>query len=103
MAEYTAPLQDMRFVMNELAGLTDITAMPDCADASTEVVDAVLDEAGKFAAEVLAPLNRGGDQQGAQYSGGNVISPAGFKQAYEQFVAGGWNGLGAQPEFGGQG
>jgi acyl-CoA dehydrogenase len=77
--------------------------MPDCAEASTDVVDAVLDEAGKFAAEVLAPLNSAGDEQGAQYSNGNVTSPAGFKQAYEQFVAGGWNGLGAQPEFGGQG
>ena len=103
MSTYAAPLQDMQFVMKELAGLAEISAMPDCAEVTDDLVDAVLEEAGKFAAEVLEPLNRGGDQQGAQWVAGKVVSAPGFKQAYQQFVDGGWNGLSGDTEFGGQG
>jgi alkylation response protein AidB-like acyl-CoA dehydrogenase len=100
---YSAPLKDMQFVMNELAGLDEIAALPGCAEVSAELVDAVLGEAAKFAQEVLDPLNSGGDQQGAQLADGKVIAPDGFAQAYKQFVAGGWNGLSGQTAFGGQG
>ena len=103
MSTYTAPLQDMQFVIKDLVGLADITAMPECAEVTDDLVDAVLDEAGKFAAEVLDPLNRGGDQQGAKLADAQVTSPAGFKDAYRQFIAGGWNGLSGETAFGGQG
>ena len=103
MSTYTAPLQEMQFVIKDLVGLADITAMPDCAEVTGDLVDAVLDEAGKFAAGVLDPLNRGGDLQGARLADGNVISSPGFKDAYAQFIAGGWNGLSGETEFGGQG
>ena len=103
MSTYTAPLQDMQFVIKDLVGLADITAMPDCAEVTDDLVDAVLDEAGKFASEVLDPLNRGGDQQGAKLADAQVTSPAGFKDAYRQFIAGGWNGLSGETAFGGQG
>src|SRR5687767_7708783 len=103
MSTYAAPLQDMKFVMKELVGLADISAMPACAEVTGDLVDAVLEEAGRFAAEVLDPLNRGGDQHGAQWVAGDVTSAPGFKQAYQQFVEGGWNGLSGETEFGGQG
>jgi alkylation response protein AidB-like acyl-CoA dehydrogenase len=103
MSTYTAPLQDMQFVIKDLVGLADITAMPDCAEVTDDLVDAVLDEAGKFAAGVLDPLNRGGDQQGAKLADFKVTSSPGFKDAYRQFIDAGWNGLSGEPEFGGQG
>ncbi|MBI4191252.1 MAG: acyl-CoA dehydrogenase [Betaproteobacteria bacterium] len=103
MSTYAAPLQDMRFVIKELVGLDAITAMPDCAEVTGDLVDAVLEEASKFAAEVLDPLNRSGDREGVRLIEGNVIAPQGFKQAYQQFVAAGWNGLSGATEFGGQG
>src|SRR5512140_1571467 len=103
MSSYSAPLKDMRFVIKELVGLGPISAMPECADVTADLVDAVLDEAGKFASEVLDPLNCSGDREGARFAEGNVIAPQGFRQAYQQFIAGGWNGLAGQAEFGGQG
>ncbi len=103
MSTYTAPLRDMQFVIKELVGLDDITAMPDCAEVTADVVDAVLEEAAKFATEVLDPLNRNGDQQGARLADGKVTAPQGFKEAYQAFSAGGWTGLSGQTEFGGQG
>ena len=103
MSTYAAPLNDMLFVIKELVGLDDITAMPACAEVTGDLVDAVLGEAGKFAAEVLDPLNRSGDLQGAQLADGNVTPPQGFKEAYQQFIAAGWNSLSGQTEYGGQG
>ncbi len=103
MSTYTAPLQDMQFVIKDLVGLADITAMPDCAEVTPDLVDAVLEEAGKFAAGVLDPLNRGGDQQGAKLADSKVTSSPGFKEAYRQFIEGGWNGLSGETAFGGQG
>src|SRR5579859_3437974 len=97
MAGYSAPLRDMEFALNELAGL------PSHGDLSPELAGSVLEAAGKFAAEVLAPLNQSGDQQGSKLAGGVVTTPKGFKQAYERFVADGWNGLALPAEFGGQG
>jgi len=102
MSTYTAPLQDMQFVIKELVGLADITAMPDCAEVTEDLVDAVLDEAAKFAAGVLDPLNHTGDKTGARFADGSVTTPPGFKEAYRQFIAGGWNGLSGEAAYGGQ-
>jgi hypothetical protein len=102
MSEYVAPLKDIRFVMQELAGLDQVVALPGCEEASPDVVDAIL-EAAKFAGEVLSPLNRVGDTNGAKWKDTVVTSSPGFKEAYHQFVDNGWNGLGCEPEFGGQG
>ena len=103
MSTYSAPLKDMQFVINELVGLDDIAALPGCGEVSADLVDAVLTEAAKFAQEVLDPLNRSGDLQGARLMDGKVIAPDGFAGAYKQFAEAGWNGLSGQTEFGGQG
>ena len=103
MSEYIAPLKDMRFVMQELAGLDQVVALPGCEEATPDVVDAILEEAAKFAGAVLSPLNRVGDTNGAKWKDTVVTTTPGFKEAYRQFVDNGWNGLGCDPEFGGQG
>jgi len=103
MSTYTAPLKDMRFVITELAGLGEVSALPGCEEASAEVVEQVLAEAARFAHEVLEPLNREGDKQGAKLANGRVTSPKGFKEAYRQFIEAGWNGLSGQTQYGGQG
>ena len=103
MSEYVAPLKDIRFAMQDLAGLDQVVALPGCEEASPDVVDAILEEAARFAGEVLSPLNRIGDTQGARWHDKAVTTSPGFKEAYRQFVDSGWNGLGCDPEFGGQG
>src|ERR1043166_3701355 len=103
MSDYTAPIRDMQFVIKELAGLDAVSAMPQFAEVNAELADAVLEEAGKFAAEVLAPLNTVGDTTGSKWKDGRVTTPPGFRAAYQKFVDGGWNGLSGPPEFGGQG
>jgi alkylation response protein AidB-like acyl-CoA dehydrogenase len=103
MADYTAPLKDMRFVLTELAGLDEVSRLPGCEEASADVVEAILEEAGKFAGEVLAPLNRIGDREGARWADKQVTVPPGFKAAYRQFVENGWAALDCSPEHGGQG
>ena len=103
MSEYAAPLRDIRFVMQELAGLDRVVALPGCEEATPDVVDAILEEAARFSGEMLSPLNRVGDTKGAKWRDTVVTTPPGFKEAYRQFVDNGWNGLGCDPEFGGQG
>ena len=103
MTTYAAPTRDMRFVLNELAGLPDVNQLPGFEEATVETVDAVLEGAGKFAAEVLAPLNRPGDIEGAKFNDAGVMPPEGFKDAYRAFVESGWASLPFEPEFGGQG
>jgi len=103
MSDYIAPLRDMQFILSALGGLDDIASLPGCEEATSDVVDAVLDEAGKFAAGVLAPLNRSGDLEGCRLEGGRVTTPAGFAEAYAQFASAGWVGLALPTEFGGQG
>ena len=104
MSQYQAPLAEMHFVMTELAGLDQVASLPGYDEAAPDVVAAVLDEAAKFAANVLDPLNWPGDQEGARrLDDGTVKTPAGFRDAYWQFCENGWNGLGKSPEFGGQG
>jgi len=106
MTAYFAPTRDMQFVINELAGLSEVAALPVFAEqeVSPELVEAVLEEAAKLAAEVLAPLNRIGDIQGAHLNPqGGVVPADGFAGAYQRFIDGGWNGLGSPVEQGGQG
>ena len=103
MSDYVAPLKDMQFVLKELAGLDQVAKLPGCEDASAELVDQILEESGKFCAEVLAPLNQSGDEEGSKWDNARVTTPKGFIQAYKKFVEGGWNALQFPPEFGGQG
>ena len=103
MSEYRAPIRDMLFVLNDLAGLDEIAQLPGCEEASADVVAAVLEEAGKFAEEVLSPLNRVGDREGTHFHDGQVTMPKGFKEAYKLFADSGWTALGSEPEWGGQG
>ena len=103
MTDYAAPVRDMSFVIEELIGLESINTLPGLDWVTGDLVRAVLTEAGKFGGEVLAPLNRVGDIQGCELKNGVVTTPDGFADAYRQFTAGGWNGLIATPEYGGQG
>ena len=103
MSSYTAPLKDMQFVLNELAGLGKVAALPGYEEATTDVVEAILDESAKFTGGVLDPLNYSGDQEGAKWADKSVTMPKGFKEAYRQFVDNGWNALSGNPEHGGQG
>ena len=103
MSTYVAPVKDMLFAMNELAGLQDIVTLPGNEDVSIDLVEAILDEAGKFATEVVDPLNPVGDRQGNKWKDGVVTTADGFKEAYASFCETGWNGMPASTEFGGQG
>src|SRR6185437_3150295 len=104
VSAYHAPLADMTFVMNELAGLSQVSRLPGFEDATPDTVAAILEEASKFATDVLDPLNQSGDREGAlRLPDGSVRTPAGFKDAYLQFTANGWNGLTKNPQYGGQG
>jgi acyl-CoA dehydrogenase len=104
MSQYHAPLKEMQFVMNELAGLDQVATLPGYGDATPDTVAAILDEAARFATEILDPLNAIGDREGAQLlEDGTVKTAPGFKEAYLQYCANGWNGLTKNPEHGGQG
>ncbi|HEY3694376.1 acyl-CoA dehydrogenase C-terminal domain-containing protein [Phenylobacterium sp.] len=101
---YQPPIRDQLFLLRDVLELERYAALPGFADASLDVVEQILEEAGRFAAEVLAPLNRVGDRQGCRWSPDNsVATPDGFKAAYGQLVAGGWPALSADPAYGGQG
>src|SRR5574343_171355 len=106
MPIYTTPLRDMQFVLHELLDVSGaLKAMPKHADVDADTINAVLEEGGKFAAEVVFPLNISGDQQGCKLDRDTheVTPPDGFKAAYDQYVAGGWPALSCDPEYGGQG
>lgn len=103
MSDYFPPLDDMQFVLNTLAGISEIATLPGYEEASPDLINAVLEEAGKMASQVLAPLNRIGDQQGSRLIDGQVHTPEGWKAAYQHFVKSGWNGLSFNPKYGGQG
>ena len=100
MQSYTAPLRDMRFVLHELHGAAPL---PGQEEFTPELLDTILEEAGKFCAEVLLPLNAPGDVEGCHYENGVVRTPAGFKEAYKGFSESGWGALNASPQYGGQG
>jgi acyl-CoA dehydrogenase len=93
----------MRFVLENTAGLDCIRALPAFAEVTPDVVDAVLESAARFAAEILAPLNAVGDRIGSSVTPNGVTTPPGFREAYRRFVADGWNSLGGPPDYGGQG
>ena len=100
---YTAPVKDIAFVLNNVIGLADIATLEGFEDATPDLVEAILDESARFTADVLAPLNWVGDQQGSQWKEGEVITPDGWKEAYTQFIENGWGSLSFPTEFGGQG
>ncbi|NBB65588.1 acyl-CoA dehydrogenase [Pseudomonas sp. ODNR1LW] len=99
---YRAPVRDLAFTLEAVAGIADVAATGAFPDYDSDVAGAVLEAAGQFSEEVLSPLNRIGDQKGSQYANGAVTAAPGFADAYRQFAAGGWTGLSAPTEFGGQ-
>ncbi|MBW5798704.1 acyl-CoA dehydrogenase C-terminal domain-containing protein [Halomonas elongata] len=104
MPDYQAPLRDLRFVMDEMLDYpTHYAGLPGGEEATPDVVGAILEEGARFAREELLPLNQSGDLEGCLLEGGEVKTPKGFKEAYSRYVEGGWPGLAADPEQGGQG
>jgi 3-(methylsulfanyl)propanoyl-CoA dehydrogenase len=106
MAQYTPPLRDMQFLMSEVLNVVDeLKALPAHADIDLDTINAVLEEGGKFASQVVFPLNQSGDEEGCTLdkTTHEVTAPKGFKEAYAQYVEGGWPALSCDPAFGGQG
>lgn len=103
MSTYTPPIEDIKFVLRHIAGYDDVAALPGFEDASWDLVDAVLEEAGKVATGVVSPLNSVGDTQGSKLVDGAVRTPDGWKEAFDTLAEGGWIGLSCDPEHGGQG
>jgi alkylation response protein AidB-like acyl-CoA dehydrogenase len=103
VATYTAPLRDIRFVLHDLLGVGQLSALEPFATATPDIVDAVLEQAAELCEEVLLPLNRSGDEQGCTFENGVVRTPAGLREAYRAFAEGGWTSLAADAACGGQG
>lgn len=104
MADYKAPIENINFLINDVFKYQEhYSNFPQYEDASADMVEAILGECAKFCENELAPLNQSGDKEGCHFSDGEVTTPKGFKQAYQQFVEAGWQGLSFEPEFGGQG
>lgn len=100
MSVYKAPVADMKFILKEVVGLSRLEKARDLDD---QMIETILEEAGKLATDVLDPLNVTGDRTGAKLEGGKVKTPPGFKEAYRQYREGGWNGVPFNPDYGGQG
>ncbi|MGQ3029788.1 MAG: acyl-CoA dehydrogenase family protein, partial [Ferrovibrionaceae bacterium] len=103
MPSYTAPLTDMRFVLHEVLKIQNYANIPGFADATPDTIDAILEGGAQIMQEVMQPLNQIGDREGCKWNNGEVTTPAGFKEAYKAYCEGGWPGLTADPEYGGQG
>ncbi|AOL23581.1 hypothetical protein Ga0102493_112569 [Erythrobacter litoralis] len=104
MPTYTAPTRDTRFIVNEMLDLASYGNLPGFENATPDMIDTVINEAGKFCAEVLAPLNQIGDEHGCtRHEDGSVTTPPGFKEAYDAYVESGWGTIAKPEEFGGQG
>lgn len=104
MPDYKAPVRDMRFVVNEVLESEKLyQTLPGCEEATEDLMNAILDEGAKFSEEVLSPLMRTGDEEGCVWSEDGVTTPAGYKEAYQQYVDNGWPALSAPAEQGGQG
>jgi alkylation response protein AidB-like acyl-CoA dehydrogenase len=104
MGQYNAPRREMQFVLHDLLKFEDeMKALPPYAEVSRELVEEILDQAAKFAEEVLFPLNQVGDKEGCHFHDGEVTTPKGFKEAYRKFCEAGWPSIVSKPEYGGQG
>jgi alkylation response protein AidB-like acyl-CoA dehydrogenase len=103
MPTYTAPIDDIRFVLTEVLDVGQLAALPGYEEATPDVLMAVLEEAAKLCQDVIAPINRTGDEEGCHHENGAVRTPKGFREAYEEFVKGGWPAMTAPTEWGGQG
>lgn len=103
MPTYHAPLDDIRFLLHHVHNVAQLAELPGYADATPDMIDAVLSEGANVCETVLFPLNQSGDAEGVHYENGVVTTPAGFKDAYTQYTGGGWTGLAADPAYGGQG
>src|SRR5210317_1479625 len=104
MPAYKAPLRDISFVMNELLNSEALyQTLPGYEEATQDLLDAIVQEGAKFSENVLSPLNQSGDEEGCSWTEEGVKTPAGFPEAYQQYVANGWPALAAEAEYGGQG
>ncbi|MBT3400345.1 MAG: acyl-CoA dehydrogenase, partial [Rhodospirillaceae bacterium] len=103
MSDYNAPVQDMQFILENLCDMDGLRDLPVFAETTSDLVEQILNESARFTGEVVAPLNQTGDQQTSTLSGSDVTTPDGFKEAYQAFVDGGWNGTPFEPEHGGMG
>ncbi|MBI1180430.1 MAG: acyl-CoA dehydrogenase [Alphaproteobacteria bacterium] len=103
MTTYTAPIDDYKFVLNDVIGLDRYANLPGFEEVTPDLVDAILEEAGKVAAEVLHPINQSGDLEGCHWDDGVVTTPKGFKEAYDLYAESGWGSLTAKADYGGQG
>jgi alkylation response protein AidB-like acyl-CoA dehydrogenase len=103
MPIYKTPLQDIRFLLNDVIGAAQLTSLPGYGEATPELMASVIEEAGKVCEEVLLPLNQPGDEEGCHFENGAVRTPKGFKEAYALFRQAGWTALSCNPDFGGQG
>src|SRR4051812_48497828 len=102
MPVYHAPLRDIKFLLDEFLSLSSYAHLPGFEDLSPELSDSILDEGAKICQDVLFPLNQSGDQVGLNYKEGTVLLPPGFKEAYQQYIQGGWTGFTCDPAYGGQ-
>ncbi|MFC7047755.1 acyl-CoA dehydrogenase C-terminal domain-containing protein [Emcibacter nanhaiensis] len=103
MPRYNAPVEDMKFLMHDYLNLQQYSTLPCFQEATPDMIDAILEEAAKLTENVFFPLNQSGDQEGCSWDDGVVTTPKGFREAYAQYVEGGWQGLTGTPEYGGQG
>ena len=103
MQVYKAPLRDMRFVLHEMLDAEQLSRLPGFEEATSDTIDAIIEESAKFCENKLLPLNRIGDEEGCTYENGVVRTPTGFKQAYDDFVGAGWQSISSDPKYGGQG
>ena len=103
MQIYKAPLRDMRFVLHEMLDAEQLSKLPGFEEATSDTIDAIIEESAKFCEDKLLPLNRIGDEEGCTYENGVVRTPTGFKQVYDDFVDAGWQSISSDPKYGGQG
>jgi len=100
---YNAPVKDMMFLVDEWIGIDKLSSLPGYEEFDKDILEAVLEEAGKFCSTEILPINRDGDEHGAVFVDGAVTTPPGFKEAYQKFIKNGWTSIDAEPEHGGQG
>jgi len=103
MPVYNAPLENMKFILHDVLGAEQLTEIPEFAEATPDLIDQILEEGAKICENTLFPLNQSGDAEGCTWKDGEVTTPKGFKEAYDEFTQNGWCGVCADPEFGGMG